>query len=85
MSVKRIDIIKKQEELNRPLILDGAMGSLLIERGAVKDKFLWLSKTNIDNPRLVESLHKEYITSGADIITTNTFRTNPVSQRPSGA
>jgi len=76
---KRIDIIEKYDELNRPLILDGAMGSLLQERGAVRDRFLWLSKTNIDNPKLVESIHKEYVASGADIITTNTFRTNPVS------
>ena len=84
MPSKRIDIIVQYNELKRPLILDGAMGSLLQERGAVNDKILWLSKTNLDNPKLVETLHKEYIDSGADIITTNTFRTNPVSVKRSG-
>ena len=84
MASKRIEILERYNELKRPLILDGAMGSLLQERGAVNDKFLWLSKTNVDNPKLVEALHKEYIDSGADIITTNTFRTNPVSLKRSG-
>lgn len=60
------------------------MGSLLQERGAIYDRFLWLSKTNLDNPKLVERLHKEYVAAGADIITTNTFRTNPVSLKHSG-
>jgi methionine synthase I (cobalamin-dependent) len=29
----------------------------------------------------VTELHKQYINAGADIITTNTFRTNPVAIR----
>jgi homocysteine S-methyltransferase len=56
--------------------LDGAMGSALQDK--VKDyNLLWSSWLNIENPEAVLALHKEYIKSGAEIITTNTFRTNP--------
>jgi len=36
-----------------------------------------MSYANIENPEVVLSIHKDYIKAGADIITTNTFRTNP--------
>lgn len=75
----RIDLLQRYYELKRPLILDGAVGSLLQKKGISGDKYLWYSKLNIDNPSLVKNIHKEYINAGADIITTNTFRTNPVS------
>lgn len=65
----------------RPLILDGAMGSLLQLRGIPRDEILWMSLANITHPETVIELHKEYIAGGADIITTNTFRTNPEANR----
>ncbi|MFZ1290094.1 MAG: homocysteine S-methyltransferase family protein [Melioribacteraceae bacterium] len=65
--------------INRPLILDGAMGSLLQQRGFKSDKYLWMSYLNFKNPNLIKEIHKEYINSGCDIISTNTFRTNPNS------
>lgn len=67
------------KRINRPLILDGAMGSLLQQRGAVSDSVLWSAKANMDYPEIVLLIHKDYIKAGADIITTNTFRTNPYS------
>lgn len=66
-------------KVKRPLILDGANGTLLYMKGAVPERNLWMSYCNLTNPELVEEVHKEYIASGADIITTNTFRTNPLS------
>lgn len=63
--------------IKRPLILDGAMGSLLQMHGVPRDHYLWMSLANITNPDTVIKLHKQYIDAGADIITTNTFRTNP--------
>jgi len=79
----RIDILVKQKVLNRPLILDGAMGSLLKQDTKFEDNILWSSIVNIKNPEKVVALHKEYIDSGADIITTNTFRTNPAVYKQS--
>ena len=64
---------------NRPLLLDGAMGSLLQQRGIKSHPHLWMSLTNITQPDEVVKIHKAYVKAGADIITTNTFRTNPVS------
>src|ERR1039457_5962970 len=63
--------------IGRPLILDGAMGSLLQLQGVPRDEHLWMSLANLTHPDLVIELHKQYIDVGADIITTNTFRTNP--------
>jgi S-methylmethionine-dependent homocysteine/selenocysteine methylase len=74
--MKRFNLIDLWKEKKRPLILDGAMGSALQDK--IKDyNLLWSSWLNIENPDAVLSLHKEYIKSGAEIITTNTFRTNP--------
>ena len=73
----KIDIIENYKSAGKPLILDGAMGSLLQAKGLNMDPFLWYSKYNLDTPDIVKALHAEYIMAGADIITTNTFRTNP--------
>jgi homocysteine S-methyltransferase len=69
--------------IGRPLILDGAMGSLLQQK-ARKEPGIWMSKVSLDNPELVFEIHEEYVEAGADIITTNTFRTNPVATKNSG-
>ena len=66
-------------KINRPLLLDGAMGSLLQQKGIKCKGELWTALANLRNPDLVFEIHKNYIRAGADIITTNTFRTNPVA------
>lgn len=63
----------------RTLLLDGAMGSYLHKLGHKRDPILWFSHLNIENPEAVRKVHQSYIEAGADIITTNTFRTNPAS------
>jgi len=69
------------KRIKRPLILDGALGSLLQSRGVPRDEHLWMSLASITHPDKVVELHKEYIEAGADIITTNTFRTNPAAKK----
>lgn len=68
-----------QHRNNKPLILDGAMGSYIQQKGYVIDDIIWTTRINFSNPDAIISIHKEYIDAGADIITTNTFRTNPAS------
>ena len=58
-----------------PLILDGAMGTELKNRGVKIPLPLWSAEANVIHPDIVKSIHQDYIFSGADIITTNTFRT----------
>jgi S-methylmethionine-dependent homocysteine/selenocysteine methylase len=61
----------------RPLlILDGAMGTELERRGVDIGLPLWSANALIHCPEVVLDIHRDYIEAGADIITTNTFRTN---------
>lgn len=69
--------------INRPLILDGAIGSYLQQKKINTSGRLWSSLANIEKPQAVFKLHKAYINAGADIITTNTFRTNPEAAKES--
>ena len=66
------------------LVLDGAMGTELSKRGVQTKLPLWTAESNISHPYLVEQIHKEYIQSGADIITTNTFRSTSWSYMRAG-
>lgn len=53
------------------LILDGAMGTLLQERGLKPGQSP--EELNLTMPDVVASVHRDYIGAGADIIVTNTF------------
>jgi 5-methyltetrahydrofolate--homocysteine methyltransferase len=59
---------------NNILIFDGAMGTMLQKKG------LRLGENpevlNINKPDIIEEIHREYIDSGANVITTNTFGAN---------
>lgn len=72
-------LIAKRKELKRPLVMDGAIGSLLQSSGEFQKSELWSSLFNLTNPELVEEVHKSYVSAGAEIITTNTFRANPIA------
>ncbi|MFH1576365.1 MAG: homocysteine S-methyltransferase family protein [Candidatus Margulisiibacteriota bacterium] len=65
------------EELNkRILVMDGAMGTQLMDGGVRPEDCF--DAQNIKNPKLVESIHKAYVAAGADIIETNTFGANQI-------
>src|SRR6266850_825976 len=57
-----------------PLLCDGAMGTLLYARGVSLDACF--DVLNLNNPRVVQSIHADYIAAGADCIETNTFGAN---------
>lgn len=64
------------------VILDGAMGTLIQKSGV---KYDHVPETlNITHPELIESFHKAYIESGADIIYANTFGANSYKLKDSG-
>jgi methionine synthase I (cobalamin-dependent) len=77
--INRINPFSLAKRINRPLILDGAIGSLLQQFDIPVDKKAWMTFANKEHPGLILKIHKEYISAGADIITTNTFRTNPAA------
>lgn len=58
-----------EQQLGRKIVvLDGAMGTLLLSRGAKG----CLEMLNVDNAAEVVAIHEAYLEVGADIITTNT-------------
>lgn len=66
----------------RVLVCDGAMGTLLYERGISFER--GFEEVNLSNPALVQEIHAAYIEAGADIIETNTFGGNRYRLRQHG-
>ena len=56
-------------DLNRRLLLDGGMGTMLQRSGMGQAP----ETLNLSNPAAVEAVHAAYAAAGADIITANTF------------
>ena len=82
---------------NKILILDGAMGTMIQRHGLTEEDyhsgpFAGCAKElkgnneclNLTRPEIIKSIHKEYIAAGADIIETNTFSANVISQAEYG-
>ena len=59
---------------DRPLLADGAMGTLLNSRGIFINRCY--DELNLSNPALILSVHEEYLQAGAEMIETNTFGAN---------
>ena len=59
---------------HRPILSDGAMGTILNQRGVRFDACF--DELNLTNPGLVAEIHHEYIDAGSQIIQTNTFGAN---------
>ena len=70
----------KQAFAERILILDGAMGTMLQRHGLSGNNETF----NLSHPDVVREIHRAYIDAGADIIETNTFSANRISQADYG-
>ena len=81
----------------RILVIDGAMGTLLQAHGLSEDDYRgerlrgWPKDVkgnhellNLSRPDLVVAAHREYLAAGADIVETNTFNANRISQADYG-
>ena len=91
---KRMKITALKELLSqRILILDGAMGTKIQSMGLTAEYYhqgcfahwpVSLTGNNdilcLTNPEVISDIHRQYIHAGADIITTNTFSANRISQ-----
>jgi len=63
-----------REAMRSLLVFDGAMGSLLYERGVfVTQNF---EQLNVTRPDVVRKIHEDYVAAGAQVIETNTFGAN---------
>src|SRR5215471_21579320 len=58
----------------RPLLCDGAMGSLLYARGVTYEQCF--DALNLTQPEVITNIHSEYISAGAEVIETTSFGAN---------
>ena len=77
---KKSDTMKITDQ--KILILDGAMGTMIQRYSPVSDGNN--DMLNITAPDVIARIHREYIDAGADIIETNTFSSNRISQNEYG-
>ena len=59
---------------SRTVLADGAMGTVLYARGITINRCY--DELNLTDPRLILSIHEEYLQAGAEILETNTFGAN---------
>ncbi|HWG22129.1 MAG TPA: bifunctional homocysteine S-methyltransferase/methylenetetrahydrofolate reductase [Terracidiphilus sp.] len=59
---------------NRPVLADGAMGTVLYARGVFINRCY--DELNLSDPSLILSIHEDYLQAGAEIVETNTFGAN---------
>lgn len=77
----------------RILILDGAMGTMIQQYGLTEEDFRGTrfgdvegmmkgnnDMLNLTRPDIIEDIHRKYLAAGADIITTNTFSSQRISE-----
>lgn len=66
------------------VLLDGGTGTELEKRGATMDPEAWCGPATLDNVEILESVHRDYIAAGADIITANTYASSRLMLEPAG-
>jgi homocysteine S-methyltransferase len=74
MDINKRKFIERLTTIDKPLVFDGAMGTLLHERGVDIDECF--DELNLQDPAAVGEIHRDYIAAGAEVIKTNTFGAN---------
>src|SRR5580698_11667849 len=59
---------------DRPVLADGAMGTVLYARGIFINRCY--DELNLSDPGMILGVHEEYLQAGAEILETNTFGAN---------
>lgn len=67
--------LKERLKKGETVLMDGAMGSEISNRGVSTKLPLWSADALITHPEVVQQIHEDYIRAGAEIIITNTFST----------
>ena len=65
------------------VLFDGAMGTMLQQRGLEPGALPEL--LNLEHPRVVTAIHREYVEAGADVVTTNTFQAHELKLEGHGS
>jgi homocysteine S-methyltransferase len=59
---------------DRPIVLDGGLGTLLERRGADVGSELWSARVLADEPERVLDAHREYFSAGAEVAITASYQ-----------
>lgn len=68
-------LLKKRLAMGKRVLMDGGMGSEIEHRKFPTRLPLWSAEVLLTHPEVVLQIHRDYLDAGAEIITTNTFRT----------
>src|SRR6185312_16099245 len=60
----------------RPVLADGAMGTVLYSRGVPISRCY--DELNLSDPGMILAVHEDYLQAGAEILETNTFGANRI-------
>lgn len=60
----------------RPLVFDGAMGTLIYQRGVFIN--VCYDELCLTRPEMIRQIHEDYIAAGADVIESNSFGANRI-------
>lgn len=71
-------------EKSKIYILAGATGTEIQRRGFPTTLPMWSAKVLFEKPKLLSEIYQDYIQASADIITTNTFRTQRRTLKKAG-
>lgn len=63
--------------MSKTILLDGGMGQELLSRSKRPATPMWSADIMLHEPSLVRDLHLDFILSGADVITLNTYTATP--------
>jgi homocysteine S-methyltransferase len=67
------------------ILLDGGMGQELLARSVQAAHPLWSAKILLDEPKIVQQVHEDYIRAGARVITINAYSATPERLQRDGA
>lgn len=73
---RQMSALRRRLSEDQVLVVDGAMGSMLYQRGVFVN--VCYDELNLNRPELVRGVHEAYVRAGAEILETNTFGSNPV-------
>ncbi|MEM9366464.1 MAG: homocysteine S-methyltransferase family protein [Planctomycetota bacterium] len=63
--------------MSQIVLLDGGMGQELIRRSSQPASPLWSAQVLMDEPDIVEAVHRDYIEAGAKVLTLNSYSVTP--------
>ncbi len=74
MTARTASLLRARLRSGPPLVLDAALGTDLLARGARLPAPLWSAQALLDAPDLVAAIHRENAEAGADVLTIASFR-----------